>query len=91
MTQVLHLTNGKTIQEKLEAKESRVTTLMDTNASDAEIIETIYLSALSRYPNETERKRLTALLAETPQEEKRSAIEDLFWSVLTSKEFLFQH
>ena len=91
MTQVLHLTNGKTIQEKLEAKEGRVNALLDSKASDDQIVESVYLSALSRYPNETERQRLSAVLTETAVDEKRVAIEDLFWSVLTSKEFLFQH
>ncbi len=91
MTQVLHLTNGKTIQEKLEAKEGRVSSLLEANASPAEMIDTIYLAAFSRYPDDQERQRLTAVLAEAPAEEKRFALEDLFWSVLTSKEFLFQH
>ena len=91
MTQVLHLTNGKTIQEKLEAKEGRVSALLDLKASDDQVVESVYLAALSRYPNQAERQRLSAVLAETAVDEKRVAIEDLFWSVLTSKEFLFQH
>ena len=91
MTQVLHLTNGKTIQEKVEANEGRVTTFLTTNATPAEIIETAYLSALSRYPTDSEKQRLTPLLTEAPDAEKRQVIEDLFWSLLTSKEFLFQH
>ena len=91
MTQVLHLTNGKTIQEKLESKEGQIATFIETKASDANIVETLYLAALSRYPTTSEANRLATLLAEVPTEEKRSAIEDLYWSVLTSKEFLFQH
>jgi len=91
MTQVLHLTNGKTIQEKLEAKESVVGKLVETNAADADIIQMAYLAALSRFPTESEMQRLTTLLAETPAAERRTAIEDLYWSIFTSKEFLFQH
>ena len=91
MTQVLHLTNGKTIQEKLEAKEGRISSLIESNATNSEIIDTLYLAALSRFPNETEKQRLTTLLDSVPVDERRVAIEDLFWSVLTSKEFLFQH
>ncbi len=91
MTQVLHLTNGKTIQEKLEAKESRIAKFIEASTPDAEIIDTAYLSALSRFPNDSEKQRLLSLLTETPAAEKRQVIEDLFWSILTSKEFLFQH
>ena len=91
MTQVLHLTNGKTIQEKLEAKDNRITKFLDAKTPDAEIIETIFLSTLSRLPTDSERQRLATLLTETPEAEKRQSLEDLFWSVFTSKEFLFQH
>jgi hypothetical protein len=91
MTQVLHLTNGKTIQDKIESKDGRVARLLDTNASADEIVDTVYLAALSRRPNAAEKSNLTAILNETPDAEKRLVIEDLLWSVLTSKEFLFQH
>jgi hypothetical protein len=91
MTQVLHLTNGKTIQEKLESKEGRIAKFFEANASSSEMIDTIYLAALSRFPTDEERRKISVVLDEAPVEEKRAAIEDLFWSVLTSKEFLFQH
>ena len=91
MTQVLHLTNGKTIQDKLESADGGVAKLLASNQSNAEILDVVYLSALSRYPAEAERQRLQLLLAEAPESEKRAVIEDLFWSVLTSREFLFQH
>lgn len=91
MTQVLHLTNGKTVQEKLEAKEGRVSALLESNTSNSDIIDTVYLAGLSRYPSESEKQTLLKLLDEVPAEDKRAAVEDLFWSVLTSKEFLFQH
>lgn len=91
MTQVLHLTNGKTIQEKLEAKEGRASALLDTQVSNNDLIDTVYLAGLSRYPLETEKQSLLTLLNEVSAVDKRAAVEDLFWSVLTSREFLFQH
>lgn len=91
MTQVLHLTNGKTIQEKIEAKDGRVGRLLESGVSATEIIDSLYLSALCRRASESERTRLVAVIDDTPGAEKRQVIEDLFWSVLTSKEFLFQH
>ena len=91
MTQVLHLTNGKTIQEKIESKEGRVARFAETAASSTEVVDTLYLAALSRLPNDDERQRLTTILDSAPESEKRQVIEDLFWSMLTSREFLFQH
>lgn len=91
MTQVLHLTNGKTIQEKVEAKDGRIAQLISEAAPPGEIVEVAYLAALSRLPTESERARVSGIFNETPDAEKRQVIEDLFWSLLTSKEFLFQH
>lgn len=91
MTQVLHLTNGKTIQDKLESPEGRISSLMQSGTPTETIIETLYLAAFSRFPHDNERERLSKLFAEASVDERRSVVEDLFWSVLTSKEFLFQH
>lgn len=91
MTQVLHLTNGKTIQEKIEAKDSQVARFIEAGTPAAEIVEAVYLAALSRRPTDAELQRLTTVINETPDSDKRPVIEDLYWSVLTSKEFLFQH
>jgi len=42
-------------------------------------------------PTPEERAKLTGVIAATPEGERRAAVEDLYWSVLTSREFLFQH
>ena len=89
MVQVLHLSNGDTLNEKLRAEDGRVQQLLE--ADNAKVIEEAYLLALSRTPTERERNSFAEVFAETPAEEKRIAIEDLFWSLMTSREFLFQH
>ena len=48
-------------------------------------------SDLSRPPSDGERERLIAMFDSTPEKERRTAIEDLFWALMTSREFLFQH
>lgn len=89
MVQVLHLSNGDTLNEKLRAEDGRVQQLLETE--NPQVIEEAYLLALSRMPTERERTSFEAVFSETPAEEKRIAIEDLFWSLITSREFLFQH
>ena len=59
--------------------------------SDEQIIEETYLLCLSRLPSDTERKRLSQIFDATPEIERRAAVEDLFWALMTSREFLFQH
>ena len=63
-----------------------------TAATDnARIVEELYLAALSRLPTAAERDALVAELAAGASEDRRQTIEDLYWSVLTSREFLFNH
>jgi hypothetical protein len=89
MAQVLHISNGDTINQKLQAKGNRIDQLLAAKTPDEKIVEEVYLSALSRYPTEAETKQLVAALA--GNENKRELIEDLYWGVLSSKQFLFGH
>lgn len=91
MTQVLHLANGKTVLEKLEAKEGRIARWLADKTPDRQLVEELFLAAFSRPPRDAELERILPVLAETPEAERRQALEDLAWSVLTSREFLFQH
>jgi hypothetical protein len=90
MTQVLHLYNGETVNKKLAAKGSAAE-LATAETDNARIVEELYLAALSRYPTDAEKERLTGELAAASPEDRRQTIEDLYWSVLTSREFLFNH
>lgn len=97
MTQVLHLYNGETVNKKLAAKGSAAEQAV-SEADNGKIVEELYLAALSRMPTSEERERLMSELASAPSElagarseERRQMIEDLYWSVLTSREFLFNH
>jgi hypothetical protein len=51
----------------------------------------VYLTCLARYPGETEREELTAMLPDRGSTEERIVLEDIFWAVLSSREFLFNH
>ncbi len=91
MVQVLHISNGKGINEKLAQAGNRIDQLLAANASDEQIVQEAYLSALCREPTEGERESILTVLRDTPAEERRQAIEDVYWGVLSSKEFLFNH
>lgn len=91
MTQVLHLYNGDTLNQKLAAKDNAIDKLLAAKAPPEQIVEELYLGALSRFPTSDERHRLAEVIASAPEDERRTAIEDLYWSVLSSREFLFNH
>ena len=94
MVQVLHVANGDTINGKLKEKENRVSQLLAAGHSDADLTDEIFLHTLSRFPIVEEKTRVVELLSQVPGEdaaEKRLVVEDIFWSLLSTREFLFNH
>lgn len=94
VSQALHLNNGSTLNNKLRAGGSRPEQWAGQKISDIQAIAEIFQLALSRLPSKEEAARFTDLLAKSGKEPgttRREVLEDLFWSVLTSKEFLFNH
>ena len=91
LVQVLHLSNGPTINDKLSAKAGRVTQILATDPAPHAVIDHAWLLCLSRMPTDAEKKPFEEMLAAANPEEKREIVEDLYWSLLTSREFLFRH
>ena len=92
IAQVLHLANGDIVNQKLSASTNRITQQISGKASMDAILDEAYLTALSRHPTDREKVKLREILAvdgvahEGPS---RAAVEDIYWALVTSKEFLF--
>ncbi len=92
VVQVLHINNGDTINDKLAGPDSIVGDFMKVSGDDsAALVKNAYLRCLSREPNAREQQQMVDLIASADESQKRQAIEDLFWSLMSSREFLFQH
>ena len=91
MAQAMHIANGDTINQKLEAKNNVIDKLLGGKTGDEKIIEDAYLAALSRYPTDKERQQILDVLKDSNQAERRKLIEDFYWGLLSSNEFLFDH
>lgn len=89
MIQVLHLSNGRTINGKLASKDGRIAKLLAQKLPPSELITQAYKLCLSRPPTEKEMSAFLPILES--EATRRETLEDLFWSLLTSREFLFQH
>lgn len=88
--QRLHLLNSSHIQRKIE-NSPRLRTLIRTSGRNPRtLIGTLYLTVLSRLPTPEE---LTAAedYAKTPGLNATQAAHDLVWTLINSKEFLYQH
>jgi hypothetical protein len=77
------------VQAALKAKEGRLEQLVAAETPVADAIHELWLAAYSRPPTDAEKQQVETYVASA--EDKRLALEDTFWSVLNSKEFIFNH
>jgi hypothetical protein len=91
MAQVLHIANGDTVNQKLKRPNNRLDQLLAQSTPDERIVEEAYLSALCRPPTDVEKRQILAMLepAKSDPKLRREIVEDVYWSILSSKEFLF--
>lgn len=84
----LHFLNGEILNAKLTTANGRLQRLWSSNTSEEKILEEFYLRAFARDPSEKElaywRTQFQSLAT---AEEKQELLEDVLWSVLTSKRF----
>jgi hypothetical protein len=88
ISQALHLLNSPEVNDKIRHKRGAARKLAESTLSTDEVLDEIYLGTLSRFPSSEER----ALLREAfphPGADRRAAVEDVLWSVLNTKEFLY--
>jgi hypothetical protein len=87
LAQALHLLNGDTIEGKL-GRSAVVADLVKAGRKPDEIVEDLFVRALTRKPSEAEKKKLLALVTD-PKD--RKAYDDILWALLNSTEFSFNH
>jgi hypothetical protein len=89
LAQALQLINGPTINEKVRNPNNRIGRLLKEKTSEEKMLNELYLSTLSRLPNQENVKVALEHIARAP--DKRKAWEDIEWALLNAKEFLFRH
>lgn len=89
LAQALHLINGDTVDRAVKDGNGRLAKRLAEEVPPAQIIEELYLAAYSRKPSEAELTQLTQFVDAAA--DKKVALEDIYWSVLNSKEFIFTH
>ncbi len=89
LLQSLHRLSGPTFTSRLTQEGSRVDRLMKKGYGDRQIIEELYLSALTRFPTDRELSGLEAMIAEQPS--RREGYQSLTWALVSSREFVHNH
>lgn len=106
MAQALHLMNAPATDSKLRARSGTAALLAQSSRTPDQIVEELYLATLSRLPTSAERAAMgTAFtaaadpgvdgpargIAEATGLDRRAATEDVLWTLLNTKEFIYNH
>ena len=87
--QRLHLLNSTHLQEKIE-RGPGVRKLMRLAGKPDRLLDTLYLTVLSRHPTARE-KTAAAQYSRSKGLNRRDALHDLTWALINTKEFLYRH
>ncbi len=91
LSQALHLINGDTVHQRIQ-QGSVVRDMIAEKMPHEQVIDALYLKALTRTPTDVEKEKLLAAIKEGKDPNaQRDILEDIFWALLNSKEFIFNH
>lgn len=89
---MLNLNNGETLNDKLSSPGSIVDQLLEKHGDDrVTIVESTFLRCLARFPTDMEKQTFLEEFSTIDSSERRIFLEDFVWSLVTSREFLFNH
>jgi len=89
LKQSLMLVGGTVIEDRIARFDGYLANLLEFEPTPEEIVENLYMRTLCRKPSEHESAHWSELLASA--DSLREASEDLFWALLNSREFAFNH
>ncbi len=87
LTQALHMINSHYINNKIRAGNGMIARLVESDLTDTQIIQVLYLRTLSRTPSPTELAEAKKYIAESLS--RQEGFEDLLWALISSRSFLF--
>jgi hypothetical protein len=90
MAQLLHMQNGESVVMKIRAADGRLSALLK-NGNDDAVTEELFLATLSRRPTAPEMAAVKKELSAAGAAGRDEFFRDLFWALLNSKEFAFNH
>lgn len=90
IAQALHLMNSPESVRKIRHRDGRASQLAASSLEPSEIVRELYLAVLARFPTELEANLMLQAFEES-QGNRRQAAEDILWTLLNTKEFVYNH
>ena len=88
LSQALHLLNGDAANDRI--RQGRlVERRLAEGGTPTDVIDELFVRCYCRMP--TERERLETIVPVLAAPDRRQALEDVFWALLNSPEFIFNH
>ena len=91
VTQRLLMLNGEMVGERLENVLNVPSHLATLSPDIDTTVDVIYLTTLTRHPNVEEMQKAESLLNEQPLDRRGEEVIDLYWSLMNSAEFRWNH
>lgn len=91
LEQSLFLKNGSLLRSWLSSRNGNLMDRLTRLKDDAQLVDELFLSILTRLPCPEERTEVTKMLQTTPVTQRQYTLSELAWSLLTSVEFRFNH
>jgi hypothetical protein len=88
LTQAFELVSGPLVHEMLSRPDNRIATMTSSTDSPRAILDAFYWATLGRTASEAEAVAAVAYLEKAT--DRRAALEDLAWALLTSDEFVLR-
>ncbi|HBU36314.1 MAG TPA: cell surface protein [Planctomycetaceae bacterium] len=88
LSQALHLLNGDVGNQRIQ-QGGVIDRWIKEGRPDTEIIDELFVRCYGRFPQE--RERVETLVAVQAGAGRKQALEDVFWALLNSPEFIFNH
>jgi hypothetical protein len=88
LSQSLHLLNGDATTQRI-TQGNLISKLLKDKKTPEEILDEIYVRCLSRMPSADEKTKVLALV--NAEKDKKQVLEDAFWAVLNTREYMFNH
>ena len=89
LPQAMYLINDMDVNAKISAPAGRLAKLLKEIPDDGTLVEELYLSTVSRDPNLEEKARALEYVARAAN--RKAGFEDVLWSLINLREFVFNH